>query len=484
MPLYEKLDDCQKRAVRKAIRLKGLLILFEQGVGKTHPTISIIEELQDPSFCGFLVVPLSNIETTWCKMISANLTCNWTRDWDEFKSMPTPKLFLTNYEAATKLKDKMKKIKWSFGCFDESQRLKARGTAASRLAAGIKDCAVRLCLSGTPTDGDPIHFFGQLRFAVPHLYGNDRSAWTRFDERFLKPTGYMGYQRKFKKEMLPVFLDEIAPYCYRVEAADVLDLPPVTTILVPVELQGEQERLYRKMEADMVAHIKEQKKIKKELTAEARRLKEEGRTWEARQLSRKNGRISAGLKITQMVKLQQMTGGYVVDDEGEMHLIGSKKIRKLEYILECKAKLPVVIFCKYTEERKQIEALMTQLGYRWGAIHGAIKDKKKVKARSDVQRKFQTGQLDGIVCQVRAGGVGVDLYYGRTTIFYSTTFSYIDYEQCRKRTDRRGQEFPTDLFFLFAKNTIDEDLYSAIISKQSVSKSVFKHMRKRSLRNG
>src|SRR5690606_24342346 len=96
---------------------------------------------------------------------------NLCHDWETFKASPMPRLLLVNYESVNKkLRDRMKRFKWTLGFFDESQRLKARGTWSSRIGASIKDCEYRFCLSGTPTDGDEIHLFGQLRFVVPTLY--------------------------------------------------------------------------------------------------------------------------------------------------------------------------------------------------------------------------------------------------------------------------------------------------------------------------
>lgn len=486
MPLYEKLDDCQRKAVRLGIRRKCACIFFEQGVGKTHPMVSLIEELMDDNFVGFGVVLLSNIETTWLRLIRQVMPkLKIYNDWPKFKEAPRPKLFLTNYESIDKdIKTKMGKFKWTLGWFDESQRLKARGTNSSRLGAAIKHCEYRFALSGTPTDGEELHLFGQLRFVVPSLYGNDRSAWTRFDQRFLKPTGYMGYKRKFRKEMLPVFYEETAPYIIRVEASEALDLPKMTTELVPVTMLGNQAEVYNKMEHDSVVHVAKMEKKARELKANSKILSDRGDHHGARVLSKEARRVTAGLRITQMIKLQQICGGYVVDDDGETHYLGSAKIRKLKHILKRKARWPVVIFCKYTEEREAIEKLVESLKLRYRSIHGGIRDKKNHKARTEAQDLFQSGKLDVMVCQVRAGGVGIDLFKAKTGIFYSTTFSFIDFDQCRKRIHRRGQVNETTLYFLYAENSIDEDIYSTILSKRSVSKQLFNGIKKRNLPHG
>jgi SNF2 family DNA or RNA helicase len=289
----------------------------------------------------------------------------------------------------------------------------------------------------------------------------------------------MGYKRKFREEMLPEFNRKSAPYIIRVEAREVMNLPPCTEVMVECEMLGDQDEIYRKMEKDSVVHITKANKKANELKAKSKILKESGNYEEARKLRKEASRTTAGLRITQMIKLQQICGGYLVDDDGETHTLGSTKMRKLKYLIKKKVKFPLVIFCKYTEERIAIEELLIKRGLSYGAIHGKVKDTKKDLKRTKIIQKFQRGELEVMVCQTKAGGVGVDLYAAQTGIFYSTTFSWIDFDQCKKRIDRRGQVNPTTLFFLCVKNAIDEDIYTAILSKRSVSKRIFKNMKKR-----
>lgn len=492
MPLYEELDSFQKKAFHLVLKRKGACILFEQGVGKTHPTVALIEHLQSPTFVGFVVCRLSNLDTTWLTLLKKHIPqLPVYSDFDEFKVADSPKLYLVNYDAFRKKKlvDRFLRIKWTFGAFDESQDLKARGSKQSRAAGRIKDCEYRMCLSGTPIDDSPIDMYAQIRFAVPSLFGNDRSAWTRFDERFLKPTGYMGYQRKFGSGKQNEFIDIISPYCLRVSSEEAHEamgeaLPPCHTRLVGVRLLGEQREIYDQMEETMVAFIETQEKKRDRMKEIARAFEEDGYVKMANKIRTKAKRVTAGLKITQMIKLQQITGGFVVDDEGLLHVTTSAKLRKLKHLIRHRVKLPVVIFCKYTEEREQIERLLDKLDMSHRSIHGKIKDKKKNKRRSNAIRLFQRGKLDAMVCQVKAGGVGVDLFAARTGIFFSTTFSYIDFQQAKKRFHRRGQIYETELFFIYGKDTIDEDIYSAILSKQSVSKIVFKRMKQRRALDG
>lgn len=471
MTIYEKLDDYQRMAFRKAVRLKSCCIFFEQGVGKTHPSLALAEFLadEDPKFTGLFVVRLTNKETTWLDLAKSLLPhINFSTRWEDFKKSPYPKALLVHYNELKKVKKKITKFKWSLFVADECQDLRSRGTVQSRICGAIKHAEYRLGLSGTPIDEEPMELFGILRAIVPHLYGNDRSAWTRFDERFLKPSGYMGYQRKFKENMLEEFLEEVKPYVLRIEAEDVLDLPNCEKIVEECEMVGEQSRLYYEMEDHFVTDILHERAERKRLREIA---KEEGKQFST------EGRVSAGLTITQMVKLQQICNGFITDDDGEFHTFGSTKLRRTKYLLKRKVKLPVVIFYQYSQERVQLEKLCQSLSLSYKSIHGKVKDRKIKKSRTKTIREFQEGKLDILNCQIRTGGVGVDLYRASTAIMFSSTFSWIDFDQANKRIDRRGQTKETKIFFLVVKNSIDEDKYNKILSKRTVNKAIFKTMK-------
>jgi SNF2 family DNA or RNA helicase len=184
------------------------------------------------------------------------------------------------------------------------------------------------------------------------------------------------------------------------------------------------------------------------------------------------------MTITQNVLLQQVCGGFVKDSEGSVHRVGEAKRRKLKVLMK-KYKRPLVVFCKYKEEIQQVREVAQELDYRIGLIRGGRKNKK---LRAQILRKFQEGRYDVIICQIRTGGVGVDLFVADHAIFYSLTYSYIDYEQAASRLDCIGKKTVPTLHFIFAQNTIDEDIYQTILSKRSVSRRILTRLRKRRLK--
>lgn len=442
--LYDELYDHQKKAVDFCLSRNSAALFIKQRLGKTYITCAVIEELlRRGPFFGLLVVPLTNKESTWMKLLKKKLKGKLDVVTELPKRTPDrPTLVLMHYEQASpsKMRKKLGKRKWTFACMDESQRLKARGSSQSRLGIALKHVIKRMILTGTPLDGDEIDIWGQFRFVAPQVFG---TKWKDFDRKFLRPTGYMGYKRKFRKAKKATFEKLIAPHVLAMDGSEVgMEEPKVTKYYV--ELTKEEKSLYNRVDRDGVA------------------------LW-------RGHTVAATMRITQNVVLQQITGGFVKDMDGVSHRVGSAKLDKLAILLK-KLPKPLVVFCKYRKEVNDSLKLARELGYKASVIRGGSKNKK---LRPTILRKFQEGAYDVLVCQIRTGGVGVDLYRSNNAIFYSISYSYIDFDQAKARINCLGKKEIPQLHLLIAKNTIDEDLYGTILLKKSVSNKLLNTLRKR-----
>jgi SNF2 family DNA or RNA helicase len=456
--LWKKLDDYQRRIVLKAMR-PGIAIFAEQGTGKTYISAGIVDQMMRPGFCALVVVPLANVETTWVETLRRELpTLAIVRTWEEYKARGYEGLLLLHYEAMLdkKLVKKLVKRHWSLVIYDESQRLKARASRASRAAARFVDVDRRVILSGTPIEQAPQDLWAQFRFALPDVFG---TRWDDFATRWLKPAGFMGYKWEFRKKLMPKFLALIEPHISRVLKSEVLDLPPLKYRRVMVDLLGRQRSLYESIDRDSIASV-------------------DGRE------------VTCDLEITKAVRLQQITGGYVRVDpnaedlqavrgtkrrpQGPMVEVGRAKMRALWSVAK-RCSRPVVVFCKYRRELSAIVRRMRELG-SVGVVSGARKGhgtaKTQRRRRVETVRKFQRGELDALVVQVKAGGVGLDLDRACDAIGYSCTWSFIDFDQMVCRLHRRGQTRPVTVHLLQAANTVDEDIWTALLLKRSVTQQV------------
>lgn len=429
MGVLPQLYSFQSEAVDFCMVRGGSALFFEQGTGKTWVVMGVIEKLaaqlgRPPTT--LVIVPLANLETTWLNLLNAHIP------------QASERTSILNYEAVPPLVKKLRKKRWDLIIYDESQRLKARGSLASRTAKKLADSAdKRIILSGTPIEQAPQDLWAQFRFVAPSCFG---TRWADFEEEYLRRTGYMGYKRKFIGGKLEQFLTRIKPYALRVKKSEVLTLPPMHIHKVGVELLGNQRRIYDELEESMATTI--------------------GTT-----------EVLADLAITQLVRLQQVCGGFLNTDEGSIN-VGRAKLRRGKILID-RAPKPIVVFAKYLEELWQLQNALGN--YRLGVISGDTR-----KTRSATIEAFQCADIDVLLCQVRTGGVGIDLPQAKSILFYSTTFSFIDWEQALARAHRIGQVNELMVYVLFAKNTVDEDIFLSILNKQSVSEAVLTRLSRRS----
>lgn len=461
--LCKRLWDYQTDAYNFALAAPGnhAALFCEQGTGKTWIASAIAEKLYSRTrrtnfqFSGLIVAPLSTIQSHdgWRYVLGLTNVKVYT-DFEEFKRSKSPRILLLNWEAlatrrkkagrpapkSRRLADFLIHHPWSFGCFDESQKMKSRNSKQSRLAGRIRRCDYRLLLSGTPFDDlldDPQEVWAQWRFLNPDLFG---TRWADFDYRFLKKTGWMGKKRMFRSAKAQAkVLKMIKPNCLRVTKS-VLGLDPPEYIDCPVDMLGKQRRMYEQMEEHCV-------------------------------IQGDNFLVTADLTIIQLVKLQQICGGFVKDDDEEIHEIGRAKLRKLKSVVK-KTGYPVVVFAKYIFEVDQIAQELSSGNVCVSTITG-----KSRRTRAETIQAFQNGKIDILVCQVKTGGVGINLQRAHQAIFYSTTFSYIDFDQAVSRIHRAGQKRRVKIFLLFCSSSIDKDIYKVIISKRNVSELILNQYR-------
>lgn len=471
--VYDKLDDWQQRAVDWSVRVKNAGLFFEQGTGKTWITCGIVERLWSPRFIGLIVVPLANIDTTWVKLLKTHFGKHVCVTLEEFIEAKGPRILVLHYEALPGIIKKLRQIRWTLIAYDESQRLKERATLQSRTAAKlVRTADNKVILSGTPMDKEPADLWAQFRFLAPEIFG---TSWKDFENEFMEDVGIdmtkyrpgshrwrrmmiikriKESRRKFDMRRLPQFLERVKGYALRVTKDDALDLPKMTLVQRPVKLRGIQREIYEALEQDLVAKFESGDDTIK---------------------------VKTDLRVTQIGKLQQVCGGYILDDDGDAHEVGRAKLREVK-ILVHRNEWPIVIFCRYLEEvwslKRELEEWSSLIVVETLTGMRGSRNKKREK-RAAIVEAFQEGKIDVLICQIRAGGVGIDLFKSHTGIFYSYTHSYIDFEQALARLHRRGQEFDVTFFLIYASSTIDEDVLSALRQKRNVSEMVLKRLKQR-----
>lgn len=466
-PWLKLLKPHQRRGTEAIVSTDGFAALFAQRTGKTWVTGAVLCVVKESSRDVLLVGPKTNLRSTWEKFFTEKLP--WYSVHRDLKSYDAHRkkypdryrVLLLNPEAVTPIRDKLKRRKWDVMVWDEAQRLKNRTSQSSRDAAYIgKSAKRRIALTGTPMDLDPKDLWAIMRFIQPDVLGD---RWADFEEEYLeKPTidlkkkmgviqrqkmmlAYQIAKRKapMRQDRLDQYADVLNPYIMRISKEDA-GITAANVHVIKFDLDPQEDKKYRKLERTMVV--------------------------------RAGGvKIKTPLKITQIGKLQQLTGGHIKDEEGEVHRIGTTKRRRLRK--EIRARVgdePFVVFCKFVWEVHMIAGVLERMGMGRGTkLWGKVKDIKPDPRRTNMLLDFQKGKYDWIVCQQKTGGVGVDLYRARKAFVYSMGHSFIDYDQMLSRLDFLGQIDPADFFLLAVRSSIDTDIIVSVKRKQSITETFY-----------
>lgn len=472
LPWLKLLKPHQITGVEAIVSTNGFAALFAQRTGKTWVTGAVLCVEQDVSLDVLLVGPLTNLSSTWEKFLSEKLP--WysvhrdlaSYDAHKKKNPKLHRILLLNPEQVTPIRDKLRRRKWNRFIWDEAQRIKNRTSRSSKDAALIaKSADRRLALTGTPMDLDPKDLWAIMRFVEVHALGD---VWKDFEDHFLvQPSidisqakgviqrqklmlAYQIAKRKapMREDRLDEYADLIGPHVMRISKEDA-GIEAAKIKIIRFDLDPQEERKYRALERDMF-------------------VKHKGVT------------VTTALKITQIGKLQQLTGGHIKDEDGEVHRTGVTKRRWLRRTIKAKVKKgkPFVVFCKYVFEVHAIARMLERMDLGPGAkLWGKVKDLKRDKRRTNMLLGFQRGDFNWMVCQQRTGGVGVDLYRARKFFVYSMGHSFIDFDQMLSRGDFLEQNKQATFFLLAVRRSIDTDIISAVKRKKSITERFYDRLK-------
>ena len=121
----------------------------------------------------------------------------------------------------------------------------------------------------------------------------------------------------------------------------------------------------------------------------------------------------------------------------------------------------VVIFYNYKSERDAI-LKMIKKNHPKRTVFRQDGEKHEVPSKDDWAGLNRTITL----AQYQSGSTGIELTYAATTVYFSPTYSYSNYEQSIGRTNRNGQTKKMTLYHLCAPATIEKDIWAALADKQ------------------
>lgn len=459
--------------------LEGYALFWEQGVGKTKPTIDTACYMYEQKRIDVLVVVApSGVHRNWLTdEIPAHMPTR-IRDTATTFMWDTAKAGNVSYKAALEtlldynsglvviaisydafVTDRAKKFfgklfrrRKVFFVADEAHYIKTAGSTRSRtVRTAAKYAKARRLLTGTPISQGPFDAYPQIQFVDNRFldekglpdYSCFKSHFGEFIPRaFVKKKfgfdpGFDGLLDEYKNlDQLNEWLSEIGSRLTKETAG--LNLPP---------------KLYSKRYFDLPkAHREVYQALKRDFTV----MLDSGEE------------INAPLIIVQMLRLQQITCGYVGTGDEDAPLVDlSGPNPRLGVAEEIRDGLdrPTIWWSRFTND---IDKLMDLLGPGAVRYDGRLDEHERARSKE----AFQKGEVQHFVGNPQAGATGLTLIQAKHVVYYSNSFRLIDRLQSEDRAHRIGQEDAVDYIDIVANDTIDISLVNALKDKFDVASQI------------
>lgn len=348
---------------------------------------------------------------------------------------------------------------------DESSRIKNPSAKRTEKVIELGRLATaRRIATGTPITRAPVDVYSQMDFLKEGLLGT--TSYRAFVAEY---TELMGADHPMMQNMIqknpkaayaqvpvkdksgrPQYrnLDKLqaylAPHSYRVLKADCLDLPPKVYTTRYFEMDGAQRVVYDTLERDS-------------------------------RIVLTDGTISPVKKLAALMKLQQVTSGYVMvpipGQDPEMRFVAANNPR-LETFLDMTEDLDdetsMIVWARFRPEIDAITDGLKRLGKTFVEYHGGVNDADRESAVND----FQSGAAQFFVGNAQSGGIGLTLTRAEQVVYYSNSFDLEHRLQSEDRAHRIGQRKTVLYTDLAAIDTIDQPIARSLQLKQDVAAEV------------
>jgi SNF2 family DNA or RNA helicase len=296
-------------------------------------------------------------------------------------------------------------------------------------------------MTGSPITKNPLDLYTQCEFLDPWLL--DFSSYYAFRNRYAEMKTMHVHGRSIqvvdKFQNLGELSDTVKQFSYRVLKEDCLDLPPKVFIKRHVALTPEQKKVYEQMKKAAMAVL--------------------------------NGKVTTTMTVlTQLMRLHQITCGYVTADDGTVQAVESNRLNELMSILE-DTDGKVIIWANY---QTSVSDIMKALTKKYGAnsfvhYYGLTPQED----RQDNIRKFQNDpECRFIIGTPQTGGYGITLTQANTVIYYSNSYDLEKRLQSEDRAHRIGQKKTVTYIDLISEDTVDEKIVKALRDKINIASEV------------
>jgi SNF2 family DNA or RNA helicase len=282
-------------------------------------------------------------------------------------------------------------------------------------------------LTGTPSSNGLMDLWAQFR--VLDLGERLGRYITHYRNTYFIPDKRNG-QIVFSYKLLPgaeeKIYSQISDITISMKSIDYLKMPECVINTVPVYLNEKERAIYSGFRDDMVASLGTE------------------------EIDAVNAAVLSG-------KLLQMANGAVYDEKNKAHFIHDRKLDALEDLIEGANGKPVLVAYWYKHDLERIQKRFPV---------------RQLKSSKDIE-EWNEGEIPVAVIHPASAGHGLNLQSGGSTlVWFGLTWSLELYQQTNARLYRQGQKDTVVIHHIITKDTIDEDVMTALTKKEKTQASL------------
>jgi len=322
-------------------------------------------------------------------------------------------------------------VEWDAVVLDESFIRNPRAKVTQFYTHHFRSVPHRWLLTGTPNPESDLEFFPQLQWLDNMAFGYKNFWDFRAKEYVPDARGYKWIPRAGVQQKIR---DYVKRRCFVMQRRDV-GVEPVKqhvqrTIEFPPEIRKAYDILEKDFELDGVQTI-----------------------W----------------ATTRYIWLRRLTGGFsVVKEEGKE----KEDIKKLEWdgkfdvLLELLTgelkNASVVVWFHFNAELQYAHELLSINK----VLHRILWGEQELDERRKIENEFKDGKVRVLLIQQAVAEFGMDLSAADTAIYFSQNPAALSSQQTHDRIVNLSKDSILLYIYLIVKNTVDEDIYNALIEKR------------------
>lgn len=441
----------QVEALRRANGKRGFAFFMDMGLGKTAATYAdyLTWQREGDADCMVVVCP-HTLRGTWKEQaIEWGITEDheiyiWPATPENLDRRNSPFVWIFNYESLSvgralgvQAIEVLTESKQVFLVVDESISIKKHN--AKRTVAIInfaKDCAAVRLLSGEPVSQGPHDLWAQFRaMGWEGNYFGFRNRYCRMGG--FKGKSVIGAQNEDQLNRL------INQWGFRARKKDWgLDIP-VSFLTRHYEMDAGQLACYRDMEDEFMILLEDDA-------------------------------VTAEMVITQMLRLQQISSGFVGTDSGDVREVTRThpKARAIDELIEENSRLKPIVFTYFKPSTAMLVERMEKHNFIRiiGGMSGDEIEKEKRRFNND-------DTVGGAICQTQVGMyghtlLGTEARPADTMIYYENSYDLNARLQSLDRNNRWGQTAESLNCIDLIGTEIEARAIKALVRKEDVARSV------------